>query len=182
MKKEATMPRDLLRTDSLVLALLGATALSAGNAVAQQQQPPAAEPQQGQQDKAQQTRSVRRARGSQARTRQAPNRPTIRCSSTEPWRFPTRRKIPIPCKVFRAERRRRQETYLTFSTEIAELHHQWIEMVRANTNNTLDFAHQALRVKSPAAFVEVSTEYARKQFETLGDCPASHRDGSKAHE
>jgi len=61
------------------------------------------------------------------------------------------------------------ETYLTFPTVIAEFHHRWIEMVRANTNNTLDFAHQVLRVESPAAFVEVSTEHARKQFETLGD-------------
>jgi hypothetical protein len=42
-------------------------------------------------------------------------------------------------------------------------------MVRANTNNTLDFAHQVLRVESPAAFVEVSAEHARKQFETIGD-------------
>ena len=51
------MPRDLVRTGSLVLALLGGTALSAGNAVAQQQ-PPAAEPQQQeQQEKAQRTPS-----------------------------------------------------------------------------------------------------------------------------
>ena len=49
------MPCDLVRTGSLVLALLGGTALSAGKAVAQQQQPPAAEPQQQQQqEKAQQ--------------------------------------------------------------------------------------------------------------------------------
>jgi phasin family protein len=61
------------------------------------------------------------------------------------------------------------KTYLTFPSVIAEFHHQWIEMVRANTNNTLDFAHQVLRVESPAAFVEVSAEHARKQFETLGD-------------
>ena len=51
------MPRDLVRTGSLVLALLGATALSAGNAVAQQQQPPAEPQQQQQQEKAQQTPS-----------------------------------------------------------------------------------------------------------------------------
>jgi hypothetical protein len=52
------MPCDLVRTGSLVLALLGGTALSAGKAVAQQQQPPAAEPQQQQQqEKAQQTPS-----------------------------------------------------------------------------------------------------------------------------
>src|SRR6476619_1379574 len=51
------MPSNFLRTGSLVLALLGSTALSAGNAVAQQA-PPAAEPQQQQQqEKAQQTPS-----------------------------------------------------------------------------------------------------------------------------
>jgi cytoskeletal protein RodZ len=50
------MPSNL-RTGSLVLALLGSTALGAGNAVAQQA-PPAAEPQQQQQqEKAQQTPS-----------------------------------------------------------------------------------------------------------------------------
>ena len=51
------MPRDLVRTGSLVLALLVGTAFSAGNAVAQQQQPPAAPQQQQQQEKAQQTPS-----------------------------------------------------------------------------------------------------------------------------
>jgi hypothetical protein len=51
------MPSNLLRTGSLVLVLLGGTALRAGNAVAQQA-PPAAEPQQQQQqEKAQQTPS-----------------------------------------------------------------------------------------------------------------------------
>jgi hypothetical protein len=50
------MRRDLLRTSSLVLALVGGTALSAGQAIAQQ--PPAAvRQQQQQQDKAQQTPS-----------------------------------------------------------------------------------------------------------------------------
>ena len=64
MKKEATMPRDLVRTGSIVLALLGGTALSVGNAVAQQQQPPAAEPQQQQQqEKAQQTPSGQMGKG-----------------------------------------------------------------------------------------------------------------------
>ena len=50
------MPGHFLRIGSLVLALLGSTALSAGNAVAQQA-PPAAAPQQQQQQKAQQTES-----------------------------------------------------------------------------------------------------------------------------
>ena len=103
------MPRDLVRTGSLVLALLGGTALSAGNAVAQQQ-PPAAEPQQQeQQEKAQQLRPVRWARRSQARTRQVPRRPTIRCSSTVHWRFPAPGKYRYRAgKVFREERCRRQ--------------------------------------------------------------------------
>jgi uncharacterized protein DUF1236 len=57
MAEESNMPSNFLRTGSLVLALLGSTALSAGNAVAQQA-PPAAEPQQQQQqEKAQQTES-----------------------------------------------------------------------------------------------------------------------------
>src|SRR6476660_1410453 len=51
------MPSNFWRTGSLVLALLGSTALGAGDAVAQQP-PPAAEPQQQQQqEKAQQTPS-----------------------------------------------------------------------------------------------------------------------------
>ena len=49
------MPSNL-RTGSLVLALLGSTALSAGNAVAQQS-PPAAEPQQQQQQQQQQEKA-----------------------------------------------------------------------------------------------------------------------------
>src|SRR6478735_11918283 len=51
------MPSNFLRTSSLVLALLGSTALSAGNAVAQQAAPAAEPQQQQQQEKAQQTPS-----------------------------------------------------------------------------------------------------------------------------
>ena len=42
-------------------------------------------------------------------------------------------------------------------------------MVRANTNVTLDFVHQVLGVKTPSAFVELSTEHARKQMEALAE-------------
>ena len=42
-------------------------------------------------------------------------------------------------------------------------------MVRANTNVTLDFVHQVLGVKTPTAFVELSTEHARKQMEALAE-------------
>ena len=51
------MPSGFLRTGSLVLALLGSTALGAGNAVAQQSTPAAEPQQQQQQEKAQQTPS-----------------------------------------------------------------------------------------------------------------------------
>ena len=45
------------------------------------------------------------------------------------------------------------EAYSTFTSGAVEFHRQWIEMVRANTNATLDFVHQVLGVKSPSAFV-----------------------------
>ena len=50
-----------------------------------------------------------------------------------------------------------------------EFHRQWIEMIRANTNATLDFAHEVVGVKSPSAFVELSAEHARKQAEVLAE-------------
>jgi hypothetical protein len=70
-----------------------------------------------------------------------------------------------------------RETSLTFPTVIAELHHQWIEMVRANTNNTLDFAHQVLRLES-----SVGGARAQTVRDTRGPGPASDRDGAKAYE
>ena len=61
------------------------------------------------------------------------------------------------------------EAYATFASGAVEFHRQWIEMVRANTNVTLDFVHQMLGVKTPSAFVELSTEHARKQMEALAE-------------
>jgi hypothetical protein len=55
----------------------------------------------------------------------------------------------------------------TFAT--VEFQRQWIEIVRANTNATLDFAHQVLGVKSPSAFLELSSEHARKQAELFAE-------------
>ena len=45
------------------------------------------------------------------------------------------------------------EAYATFASGAVEFHRQWIEMIRVNTNATLDFVHQVLGVKSPSAFV-----------------------------
>ena len=61
------------------------------------------------------------------------------------------------------------EAYSTFANGAVEFQRQWIEMVRANTNVTLDFVHQVLGVKTPSAFVELSTEHARKQMEALAE-------------
>jgi phasin len=61
------------------------------------------------------------------------------------------------------------EVYSTFTSGAVDFHRQWIEMVRDNTNATLDFVHNALGVKSPSAFVELSSEHARKQLETFAE-------------
>ena len=61
------------------------------------------------------------------------------------------------------------EAYSTFASGAVEFHRLWIEMVRANTNVTLDFVHQVLGVKSPSAFVELSAEHARKQAEAFAE-------------
>ena len=61
------------------------------------------------------------------------------------------------------------EAYATFASGAVEFHRQWIEMIRENTNATLDFVHQVLGVKSPSAFVELSAEHARKQAEAFAE-------------
>jgi phasin family protein len=61
------------------------------------------------------------------------------------------------------------EAYATFASGTVEFHRQWIEMIRANSNATLDFVHQVLGVKSPSAFVELSAEHARKQAEAFAE-------------
>jgi phasin len=60
-----------------------------------------------------------------------------------------------------------EQTYSTVAKGTAEFNIQWIEMLRANTNSTLDFARQLVAVKSPSEYLELSTAHARKQFETL---------------
>jgi hypothetical protein len=42
-----------------------------------------------------------------------------------------------------------------------------LEFAQTNTNIAFEFAQRLLDVKSPAEFIELSTERARKQFATL---------------
>jgi phasin len=60
-----------------------------------------------------------------------------------------------------------EQTYSTVAKGAVDFNRQWIEVVRANTNSTLDFAHQLIGVKSPSEFLELSAGHARKQFETF---------------
>jgi phasin len=60
-----------------------------------------------------------------------------------------------------------EQTYSTVAKGAAEFNRQCIQMVRANTNSTLDFVHQLVGVKSPTEFLELSSAHARKQFETF---------------
>ena len=48
-----------------------------------------------------------------------------------------------------------------------EYNNKFIEFAHANTNATFDFFQKLSGVKSPSEYVELSTEHARAQIETL---------------
>jgi phasin len=62
-----------------------------------------------------------------------------------------------------------EKTYSIVATGAADFNQQWIEIVRFNTNSTLDLVQQLLGVKSPAEFLELSSAHFRKQFETFAE-------------
>jgi phasin len=62
-----------------------------------------------------------------------------------------------------------EKTYSIVATGAADFHHQWIEIVRFNTNSMLDFVQQLFSVKSPAEFLELSSAHFRTQFETFAE-------------
>jgi phasin len=62
-----------------------------------------------------------------------------------------------------------EKTYSIVATGAADFHHQWIEIVRYNTNSTLDFVQQLFSVKSPAEFLELSSTHFRTQFHTFAE-------------
>ena len=60
-----------------------------------------------------------------------------------------------------------EQTYSVAATGVADFHHQWMEIVRFNTNSTLDFVQRLFSVRSPAEFLELSSAHFRTQFETF---------------
>lgn len=60
-----------------------------------------------------------------------------------------------------------QQSYATVASGAADFNAQCIEMIRANTNASLDFARQAIAAKSPTEFFELSAAHTQKQLETF---------------
>ena len=60
-----------------------------------------------------------------------------------------------------------QKSHETASSDAADFGAQWIEMVRANTNASLDFAHQLITAKSPTEAFELSAADTRRQLQTF---------------
>ena len=60
-----------------------------------------------------------------------------------------------------------KNSYWTAVTGLEEYNSKFIEFARANTNAAFDFVQKMSGVKSPTAFIELWTEHARKQVETL---------------
>jgi phasin len=58
-------------------------------------------------------------------------------------------------------------SYLKAVKGMQEYNNRIIEFAHANTNAAFDFVQKLSGVKSPTAFVELWTEHARKQVETL---------------
>jgi phasin len=60
-----------------------------------------------------------------------------------------------------------EETYTTAAKGASEYGLKVIDAARTNTNAAFDFATTLATVKSPSEAVEVSTAYARKQFDAV---------------
>ena len=60
-----------------------------------------------------------------------------------------------------------EDSYTTASKGAADYGLKLIEIGRANTNAAFDFAGQLLNVKSLSEAIELSTSYARKQFDAV---------------
>ena len=60
-----------------------------------------------------------------------------------------------------------EDSYSTASKGAADYGLKLIEVGRANTNAAFDFAGQLMTVKSLSEAVELSTSYARKQFDAM---------------
>ncbi len=60
-----------------------------------------------------------------------------------------------------------KNSYSTAVKGVQEYNNKLIEFTQANANAAYNFAQNLSAVQSPSAFAELSTEYARKQMETL---------------
>jgi phasin len=60
-----------------------------------------------------------------------------------------------------------KNSYSTAFKGVQDYNNKFIEFAHANTNAAFDFVQKLSGVKSPSAFVELSTEHVRKQVETL---------------
>ena len=60
-----------------------------------------------------------------------------------------------------------KNSYSTAVEGVHDYNNKLIEFANTNINTTFDFVQKLSGVNSPSAFVVLSTEYGRKQFETL---------------
>jgi phasin len=60
-----------------------------------------------------------------------------------------------------------EAVFTTASKGASEYSAKLMEMMKANTTTTLDFAQELLGIKSPSDAIELWTSHARKQFETF---------------
>jgi phasin len=60
-----------------------------------------------------------------------------------------------------------KNSYSTAVKGVQDYNQKFVEFAHANTNAAFDFVQKLSGVKSPSAFIELSTEHARKQLETL---------------
>ena len=64
-------------------------------------------------------------------------------------------------------------SYSTAVKGAQDYNNKLLEFAQTNTNTAFEFAKRLLEVKSPSEFMELSTERARKQFETLTEQTAA---------
>jgi phasin len=60
-----------------------------------------------------------------------------------------------------------RNSYATAIKGVQDYNNKFIEFAHANTNAAFDFMQKMFGVTSPTQFMELSTEHARKQMETL---------------
>ena len=60
-----------------------------------------------------------------------------------------------------------KDSYAMGVKGIQDFNNKFLEFAHANTNAAFDFFQKLSGVQSPSAYVELSTEHARKQIETL---------------